>query len=242
MFSESESEKEELNVNWFNQLFEQTKSDIQQSNEDFSTNETTSKNIVTTTANTSTSTTSTSMIATTTENKIEWPVWSFDWGDFGIGNSKKEKDILDDLFPTDNWLSDQSQSEEWISNQWIADDGSSIGPDSVLNTGWDLSPSIFSSNNWFSEDQFGQSIDRSDDSESIVFEWMSEDDSSSIPQTTDQTIQANLLGDNQSFFKSIWSNTITDLWTSDEDEGSTEIQPEIRIIMDDPGSGSGRGY
>ena len=50
MFSESESEKEELNVNWFNQLFEQTKSDIQQSNEDFSTNETTSKNIVTTTA------------------------------------------------------------------------------------------------------------------------------------------------------------------------------------------------
>ena len=238
-FLESESEKEELNSNWFNQLFQQTKSDIEDTNEETTTNETiTSENIETTTT---IATTTTFAITTTTENKIEWPVWSFDWGDFGIGETKKENDIRDPFLPSDNWLSDESQSEEWLSNQWVGDDDSSIGLSSFMNTGWQLGSNIFPSDNWSSNDQFDQSNDQSD--ESLSFEWMSEDDSSSNTdiESSDGFLQTELLSDNQSFFKSIWSDTITEIWNSDQDEGSGEstIEPQTRIKIDYNGSGSG---
>ena len=246
IFSESESEKEELSVNWFDQLFQQTKNDIEETNEDYTSNETTTatENIATTTTSTATSITSAIAIATTTENKFEWPVWSFDWGNFGIGKSKKQNDIRDNFLPSDNWLSEadseQSQSDEWLSNQWIGDDDSSIGPSSTLNTEWNLGPSIFSSNNWFSEEQLDQSDDQSDDSGSLSFEWMSQNDSDSIVETTNKMVQANLLGDNQSFLKSIWSDSMTELWSSDQDEGSTDSKPQKQITISDPGSGSGK--
>ena len=225
-----------MNSNWFNQLFEQTKSDIEDSNEDLTTNETTtSENIATTTT---IATTTAIATTTTTENKIEWPVWSFDWGDFGIGDNKKEKDIPDQFFPSDNWLSDESKSEEWLSNQWVGDDDDSFGLSSFMNTGWQLGSSIFPSDNWSSKDQFDQSNDQSD--ESLSFEWISEDDSNSNIETTDEFLQTELLNDNQSFFKSIWSDTMTEIWISDQDEGSGEaMEPLARIKIDDQGSGSG---
>ena len=237
LFSASESEKEEFGASkWLNQLFQQTNSDVEDTNEDFTTNETTTSETIAT--KTTIATTTVFASTTTTEIKIEWPVWSFDWGDFGIGKKKKEKDIPDHFLPSDNWLSDESQSDEWLSNQWVGDDDSSIGLNSFMNTGWQLGSSIFPSNNWSSKDQFDQSNDQSD--ESLSFEWMSEDDSNSNIETTDGFLQTELLNDNQSFFKSIWSDTITEIWNSDQDEGSGEaMEPQTQIKIDDQGSGSG---